>query len=70
MKVFGVEFAPLAIPLARRLQTLAVIHYIALFIFVPIAVVALFVYVLFTSYWLVCAIHSHLFQRLKPSKNS
>lgn len=57
-KFLGVEFAPLNIPFERRLQTLAVIHYIALFIFVPIAVVVGSVYLLFSSYWWLVAAYA------------
>lgn len=51
-KVLGVEFAPLKIPVSRRLQTVAVIHYISVFVLIPILSIWFFVYVfLFTQYW-------------------
>jgi len=50
--LLGVEFAPLRIPLRRRLQTLAVLHYIAMFVFLPFLCVFLPIYtILFTQYW-------------------
>lgn len=51
MKVLGVELAPLYIPTERRLQTLAVVHYTYIFLFMGFGVVALFVYLLFTDYY-------------------
>jgi 2-acylglycerol O-acyltransferase 2 len=49
----SVEFAPLFIPLERRLQTLVVFHYLFNFTILPFVTLALLIYCLFiTSSWL------------------
>lgn len=54
MKIFGIEFAPLYLPLKRRLQTLAVLFYVLLFLQAfSIIGFFLFFYILFTKfYWI------------------
>lgn len=48
--VLGIEFAPiLSIPLERRLQTLAVLTYILLFLLAPIVCILFYAYALMTS---------------------
>ncbi|KAK3583647.1 hypothetical protein CHS0354_021384 [Potamilus streckersoni] len=52
MKIFGVEFAPLNIPLQRRLQTLAVFQHILSFLFLGFGCLFLCIYLLlFTHYY-------------------
>lgn len=51
MKMLGVEFAPLYIPTDRRLQTLAVVHYTYIFLFMGFGIVGVFICLLFTSYY-------------------
>lgn len=51
MKVLGVELAPLFIPTERRLQTLAVVHYTYIFLFMGFGIVFLFIYLLITDYY-------------------
>ena len=50
MKIFGVEFAPLFIPTERRLQTLAVIQWVASFLILGFACTFFMIYLLFTRY--------------------
>ena len=49
-KIFGVEFAPLQIPLERRLQTLAVTFHMCFIIVFPIIVLISSPYLLFTPF--------------------
>ncbi len=52
VEVFGVQFAPVNIPFRRRLQTLAVMHFIFGFLAAPLLVVVLGIYILFhPHYW-------------------
>lgn len=50
-KVFGIHFAPLNVPLERRLQTAVVALYFTLFFIAPVVLTVLFVYGLFTKYY-------------------
>ena len=50
MKIFGVEFAPLFIPTERRLQTLAVIQWVASFLILGFACTFFMIYLIFTRY--------------------
>lgn len=54
MKIFGLELAPLKIPLERRLQTAAVCFFVFTFLqCISLIGIFLFVYLLFTRfYWL------------------
>ncbi|CAJ0928945.1 unnamed protein product, partial [Mesorhabditis belari] len=49
--VLGIEFAPLNIPLQRRLQTIAVLHHFFLTLAIVIMMLVLPIYLLFTSFW-------------------
>ena len=49
--MFGLEFAPLKIPLRRRLQTLAVFYFCTEFLLLGFLSTALFVYLFFTRYY-------------------
>lgn len=51
MKILGIEFAPLDIPMQRRLQTLAVVHYTYIFLFMGFGLLFFFLYLLFTDYY-------------------
>ncbi len=50
-KFLGVEFAPLNLPIKRRLETLAVAHYVVIWVLSPVLAYWLFFCALFTSYW-------------------
>lgn len=52
-KILGLEFAPLRIPLERRLQTLAVIYYCSQFLIIGLLVFSTLVALLFTRFWFV-----------------
>jgi len=52
-RLFGVDFAPLAIPLERRLQTLAIISHVCNFTINPGIGILVMVYLLFTQLWFV-----------------
>ena len=47
--LFGVRFAPLSVPLERRLQTLAVFFYVFIFILLSPTTLALCLYLFFYS---------------------
>lgn len=51
--MFGLEFAPLRIPLERRLQTLVIFYFCSEFLFIGFISTSLLAYLLFTQfYWL------------------
>ncbi|KAF2880667.1 hypothetical protein ILUMI_25506 [Ignelater luminosus] len=53
MNIFGIQFAPLNLPLRRRLQTLSISLYISLMTILPISVWPVILYlILDTRYWL------------------
>uniref|UniRef100_A0A1B6EFZ4 Acyltransferase n=1 Tax=Clastoptera arizonana TaxID=38151 RepID=A0A1B6EFZ4_9HEMI len=53
MKIFGIQFAPLDIPLERRLQTLAAACWFGTLAFLPfIGLFTLIYFILFTRYWM------------------
>jgi 2-acylglycerol O-acyltransferase 2 len=49
-QVMGIKFAPLMIPLERRLQTLAVLYWIATFLFMAGITSVILTILAFTSY--------------------
>nr|KAG5696481.1 hypothetical protein BaRGS_016520 [Batillaria attramentaria] len=51
MKVLGMELAPLDIPMERRLQTLAVVHFTYIFLFMGFGILFFFLYLLITDYY-------------------
>uniref|UniRef100_A0A0B6Y7G6 Acyltransferase n=1 Tax=Arion vulgaris TaxID=1028688 RepID=A0A0B6Y7G6_9EUPU len=54
MKIVGVEFAPLNIPLERRLQTLGALHHTYAFLFFGSGMLLVFLYMLFfTGYYII-----------------
>ncbi|KFM70166.1 2-acylglycerol O-acyltransferase 2-A, partial [Stegodyphus mimosarum] len=57
MKILGVEFAPLRIPLERRLQTAAVFYYCTNFIFFGFSMLFLWIYLFFTNYYFVSLLY-------------
>ena len=56
--LFGVQFAPLNIPLERRLQTLAVFQWTLCFLLLGFSCLGLTVYLLFTKYYFVVLLYS------------
>jgi hypothetical protein len=50
LKFFGIEFAPIYIPIERRLQTLAVFMWISFFLFLGSATGSFLVYLLYTDF--------------------
>jgi hypothetical protein len=58
MKIFGIEYAPLLIPLKRRKQTLAVSIWIGSFFFMGPVVTILLIYLLFyTKYYFISLLY-------------
>ncbi|KAF8791446.1 2-acylglycerol O-acyltransferase 2-like [Argiope bruennichi] len=53
MNILGIQFAPLSIPLERRLQTAAVFYYCTSFVFFGTAAIGLFIYFLFTKFFFI-----------------
>ncbi|KAK7089933.1 2-acylglycerol O-acyltransferase 2-like [Littorina saxatilis] len=53
MKILGVELAPLSIPMERRLQTFAIVHYTYIFLFMGFGMVGFFIYLLFTRFYFI-----------------
>ncbi|GBN73325.1 2-acylglycerol O-acyltransferase 1 [Araneus ventricosus] len=53
MNVMGIEFAPLSLPLERRLQTAAVLYYCTSFLCFGPTAVGLFIYLLFTRFFFI-----------------
>ncbi|CAG0895671.1 unnamed protein product [Cyprideis torosa] len=53
-KILGIEYAPLNVPLQRRLQTVAAAFWICTFCFMGLGVISLFFYLLFYTdhYWI------------------
>lgn len=60
-KLFGIEFAPIIIPLERRLQTLAVLYYCSEFLFIGFAALSLLIYLLFTNYYFISLLYGAWF---------
>lgn len=54
---FGIEFAPLFIPLRRRLQTFAVLYYLNEFMVVGLITTILLIYLLFTNYYFITLLY-------------
>ncbi|XP_045494257.1 2-acylglycerol O-acyltransferase 2-like [Colias croceus] len=57
-KVLGVEWAPLNVPLSRRLQTLAATGWICLVLFSEALAVLLFIKLLYSSYWYLALLYA------------
>ncbi|CAL1267901.1 unnamed protein product [Larinioides sclopetarius] len=57
MKFLGIEFAPLFIPLERRLQTVAVFYYLISFLLFGPTAVSLFIYLLFTKFYFITLLY-------------
>ena len=55
VKILGIKFAPLWIPLERRLQTFSILLFVGTFSFIPVVCSLLFLYLLFfTNYYFIC----------------
>nr|XP_009686627.1 PREDICTED: 2-acylglycerol O-acyltransferase 2 [Struthio camelus australis] len=65
-----IEFAPLSLPLQRRLQTASVVQWVFSFLSLAQCCVALFICLLFTRFWLVSALYAAwwLIDRETPHK--
>ncbi|CAI5451985.1 unnamed protein product [Caenorhabditis angaria] len=50
-RYFGIDWAPLNIPLERRLQTLGALHFFAITLFTPVIVLILPIYMITTYLW-------------------
>ena len=62
MKVLGMEFAPMKLPLQRRLQTFAVLYWISSILFQGVLVTILLLYMFFyTSYWWITVMYGTWF---------
>ncbi|XP_067668805.1 2-acylglycerol O-acyltransferase 2-like isoform X2 [Haliotis asinina] len=57
MKILGIEFAPLRIPLERRLQTVAVYQFTLSFLFLGFSCLFLAFYLLFTRFYYISLIY-------------
>ena len=55
--VFGIKYAPLMLPLERRLQTLAVSFWIVLYLFLWMVTVTAMYRLMYTSYWWLSALY-------------
>ncbi|KAL7983077.1 hypothetical protein Chor_010419, partial [Crotalus horridus] len=65
-----IEFAPLHIPWERRLQTASVLQWFFCFFCMAQCSVALFIFLLFTRFWLISALYALVKTAdLDPSKN-
>ncbi|XP_067850784.1 2-acylglycerol O-acyltransferase 1-like [Heptranchias perlo] len=53
-----IEFAPINIPLRRRIQTFAVFQWVFIFLFLAQCCLAVFVFLIFTSYWYIAAVYT------------
>ena len=51
MKILGIELTPLWVPVERRLQTLSIIFYVAMFMVLPLLTYFLAIGLIFTSYY-------------------
>ena len=58
MKVFGIEYAPLRIPLERRLQTLAITYYCSQFLLIGFVSFIFLVFLTFTKLWFIPVTYS------------
>lgn len=58
MAIFNIQLAPLFVPLERRLQTLAVLQYTLLFTLTPFLVLGLFIFLLFSPFFLIPVAYS------------
>ncbi|XP_019750661.1 diacylglycerol O-acyltransferase 2-like [Hippocampus comes] len=53
-----IDFAPVGVPLHRRLQTVAVLQWVFSFLALAPTCIFLFIYLLFTRYWLISVLYS------------
>uniref|UniRef100_A0A803XYB6 Acyltransferase n=1 Tax=Meleagris gallopavo TaxID=9103 RepID=A0A803XYB6_MELGA len=53
-----IEFAPLSLPLQRRLQTAAVVQWVFSFLCLAQCCIAAFIALLFTRFWLLCVLYA------------
>ncbi|KAI1281860.1 2-acylglycerol O-acyltransferase 1 [Halotydeus destructor] len=69
-KVLGIDFAPLALPVERRLQTLAILYFMAEFALLGPLTVGLFLWLLFTPYYWVPCVYAawYVYDRQVPNQ--
>ncbi|XP_074652515.1 2-acylglycerol O-acyltransferase 2-like isoform X2 [Tubulanus polymorphus] len=67
-KFFGIEFAPLAIPFERRIQTLCVVKFVITFLVGGFGGLALFIGLFFTRFYVISLIYMawYMLDRLSP----
>ncbi|XP_062495231.1 2-acylglycerol O-acyltransferase 2 [Pezoporus occidentalis] len=65
-----IEFAPLSVPLHRRLQTASVVHWVFSFLALAQCCTAAFIALFFTRFWLLCVLYAVWWfkDREKPCK--
>ena len=69
-KILGIEFAPLFIPLERRLQTLCTLQWVLTFLFGGFSCLGVAIYLLFTKYYWITLLYLvwYYFDIKKPER--
>lgn len=70
MKILGMEYAPLNIPLHRRIETLCVFQWVMTFLFAGFGCLGLFIYLLFTRYYWIPFLYLawYVYDRHRPDR--
>ena len=71
-KILGMEFAPLNIPLHRRIETACVFQWVISFLFGGFGCLGLYIYLLFTKYYWICLLYLcwYAYDRSGPDRGS